>query len=103
MDNCNCCGASRANVSIGGALLCSTCAEDVRVEMDRLRAEGKPVNALGIARRIWREKYCLASYTLRNVPIELWRRVKQRALDNDTSARDVILTALEEYLGGSGR
>jgi len=102
--NCAVCGNEiKGGIGIGGVLLCrNTCAEDVRVEIDRLRAEGKPVNAAGIARRMYRERQgTLDQYSLRDIPGDLWKRAKQRALDDNTDLRAVILKALEQYLGAS--
>ena len=95
---CDACGSPKVGVSIGGASLCRTCAEDVRVEIDQLRAQGKPVNALGIARRIFRETHSAGSYLIRDFPAELKTRAQHRALDEGCSLRDLILKALESYL-----
>jgi hypothetical protein len=83
---------------MGGASLCSSCAEDVRIEIDRLRAEGKPVNAMGIARKIFRETHSAGGYLLRDIPEDLWTAAKHKAVDEGLSLRDLLLKALREYI-----
>lgn len=96
---CEACGKPVVGgVSIGGTLLCLPCAEDVRTEIDRLRAEGKPVNAMGIARKIFRETHSAGGYLLRDIPEELWNQAKHKAVDEGLSLRDLLLKALREYL-----
>ena len=97
--NCNACGKPvQGGIGIGGALLCPPCAEDVRIEIDRIRAEGKPVNAMGIARKIFRETHSAGGYLLRDIPEELWDQAKHKAVDERLSLRDLLLKALREYL-----
>jgi hypothetical protein len=99
MSNCDACGKSlQGGVGIGGAMLCRTCAEDVRQEVDQLHAEGKPVNALGIARRIFREQHSAGGYLLRDIPQDLWTQAKHAAIDKGLSLRDLILDAVRAYL-----
>lgn len=38
------------------------------------------------------------NYLIRNIPEELWREAKHAAVDRGLSLRDLILTALREYL-----
>lgn len=94
---CEVCGQA-ASISIGGVGLCPAHAEDVRAEIDDLRAQGKQVNAMGIARRMYREANAAGNYLLRDAPQELMDRAKQRALDDRCTMRDVILAALRSYL-----
>jgi len=98
MKPCDACGKPRAGISMGGAMICRECDPDIRAEMARLRAEGKPVNVLHIARRIYKETYSGGNYLLRDYPEELWKRVQHRAIDENSSIRDIILKALEAYL-----
>jgi len=37
------------------------------------------------------------------IPKELWRRAKQRALDTDRDLRTVVIEALEAALGGKAK
>jgi hypothetical protein len=67
-------------------------------EIERLRAEGKPTDALTIARQIFRETHSAGSYLLRDIPAELWTAAKHRAVDEGLSLRGLILTALQEYI-----
>jgi uncharacterized Zn finger protein (UPF0148 family) len=98
MKLCDACGSPKAMIGMGGAILCRTCEPDIRIEMDQLRAAGKPVNVLHIARRIYRETHSGGDYLLRDIPEELMLRAKHRALDEGGSLRDLILSALHAYL-----
>lgn len=86
---------------MGGTLLCRPCAADIEMEINKLRAEGKPVNVMNIARRIFRETYSAGNYLLRDIPEELWNQAKHKAVDEGLSLRELILKALHEYLKAS--
>lgn len=99
MNFCQACGKPiKGGVSIGGILLDRGCAVDVRTEIDQLREAGKPVNAMQIARRLFRETHSAGNYLLRDIPEELWGRAKHRAVDDGDSLRDLILKSLIAYL-----
>jgi hypothetical protein len=68
-------------------------------EVERLRDEGKPTDAMAIARRLFRETHSAGSYLLRDIPAELWTAAKHRAVDEGMSLRELILKALQEYIG----
>lgn len=97
---CAACGNEvKGGIGMGGTLLCQGCAEDVRVEMDRLRAEGKPVNVPAIARRMYRATHPMANdYLLRDVPQELMDKAKHRAIDEHITLRELIIRAITEYI-----
>lgn len=98
---CAVCGKdNRGVVEISGVSLCKhPCAQDVQVGIDRIRAEGGRPNAAGIARQLYRERQgTLDQYSLRDIPGDLWKRAKIRAVEDGTDLRAVILKALEEYL-----
>jgi hypothetical protein len=99
MKNCDACGVELAGgISIGGTILCQPCSEDIREEIDATRAQGKSVNAMGIARRIYREKMGTGNYILRDIPDDLWARAKKRSAEDGISLRELILLAIGEYL-----
>lgn len=99
MKTCDACGKdAKGGVGIGGAMLCRPCSEDVRIEIDRIRAEGKQVNALGIARKMYRENCSTLDYQFRDIPEELWDKAKHKAIDEKISLREVVLKALRAYL-----
>jgi ribosomal protein S14 len=98
MKTCDACGKPQVAVSMGGAMLCRICAEDVRQEIDRLHTEGKPVSAMGIARRMFRETHSAGSYLLRDIPEDLWTQAKHTAIDKGLSLRDLILEAVRAYI-----
>lgn len=95
---CNACGRPRAYISIGGALLCRTCAPDIRAESDRLHELGKPVNALAIAKQYFKDHNSGGSYYLRDIPRDLKLAAQHQALDEGLTLRELIFKSLEEYL-----
>ena len=103
---CDACGKPNANIGMGSAMLCRACAEEIRVEMDDLRSQGKQVNVLGIARRMYRETYSAGNYLLRDIPKSLWDRGKTYISINNPgdgkTLRDITLESLDEYLTKRG-
>ena len=98
MAECAACGKLEASRVIGGALLCTACAEDIDVEVAALRADGKPVNVAGLARARYRELFAAGNYTLRDIPEQLATRLKVHAARSGQSMRGIYLAAAEEYL-----
>jgi len=45
----------------------------------------------------------MAVYPLRNISLDLWKRVQKRAIDDDRTVRDVILELLKGYASGKFR
>jgi len=70
-------------------------------EIERLREEGKPTDALTIARQIFRETHSASSYLLRDIPEQLWTAAKHRAVDEGLSLRELLLKALQAYLNNT--
>lgn len=99
MRTCDACGKSlQGGISMGGAIICRKCEPDINEEINRLHAEGKPVSAIAIARKIFRETYSAGNYLLRDIPEELWTAAKHRAVDEGISLRELTLKALQEYI-----
>jgi hypothetical protein len=96
---CAACGQEViGEIVMGSTLLCRQCEPDVNIEVERLRAEDKPVNVAHIARRMYRERVSTSEYLLRDIPEELWDRVRHRAIDDKCSQREVVIAALRHYL-----
>ena len=99
MELCDMCGKPlKGGTTMGGAFVCRICSVDLRGEMDKLFAKGKPVHGLKIARQIYRETYVGGNYLFRDIPDDLWNKAKHRAVDDGDSLRDLILKALYTYL-----
>lgn len=99
MNFCDACGRPlKGGYGIGGAMLCRTCEPDITAEINKLHAAGKPVNALQIAKQIFRDFNSAGNYYLRDIPDALWTQVKHRAVDEKISLRELILKALYKYL-----
>lgn len=97
---CAACGAPvQGGMSIGGTLLCRDHAEDVRTEIDKIRAEGGRPNAAGIARRMYRETYSAGNYLLRDVPKELMDAIKADSFAKGIDARAWMLDTFRAALG----
>ena len=100
MKICDACGSpAQGGIGMGGALICSKCAPDVRAEMDKLREVGKPVNVMHIAKRLFREIHGTPGVLqIRDVPTDLRDKMDRRALDEKCSLRELGLKAVYQYL-----
>jgi hypothetical protein len=99
MPNCAACGKdTKGGISLGGTLLCRECVADVEIEIERLRAESKPVNVSIIARKMFRESCVPGGYLLRDIPQELWDKAKHKGIDKGLSLRELILQAVKEFI-----
>ena len=99
MKICAACGKpAKAMIGMGGVLICRDCDPDIKTEMEKLRAKGKPVNVGHIAKKIFRKTYDAGKYLLRDIPDDLWQKAKHRAVDDGDSLRDLVLKALITYL-----
>lgn len=97
---CAACGTTKnLGPSLGGVLLCRDHYQDISAQVEQLRAEGKQVNVAGIARQMFREQYSTGNYILRDIPKDLWDKAKHQAIDDGVSLREIVLTALQDYLG----
>jgi hypothetical protein len=85
-------------ISVGAARLCRTCDVEIRPEIEALRADNRPVNVLQIARKHFKENYAGGNYILRDIPADLERAWKEKALADGGNQRDVLLAALHEYV-----
>lgn len=99
---CDACGRLQAYISISGTQLCRICEPDIQAEIDRLHELGKPVHAMNIARKYFRDHNSAGAYTLRDIPRDLKLAAQHRALDEGLTLRELILKALEEYLQKKG-
>jgi len=100
MRTCDACGKPlKGGISMGGALVCLKCEPDIKAEINRLQAEGKPVSAIAIARNIFRETYSAGNYLLRDIPEDLWIAAKHKAVDKGMDLRELILDAIRKYIG----
>jgi len=100
MRTCDACGKPlKGGISMGGATLCRSCEPDIKAEINRLQAEGKPVSAIAIARSIFRETHSAGNYLLRDIPEDLWIAAKHEAMDKGMNLRELILDAIREYIG----
>lgn len=79
-------------------MLCKAHMADIEAEVMTLRASGKQVNVMGIARQMFREQYSTGNYILRDVPSELWDAAKRKAFNDGVSLRELILEAVQEYV-----
>ncbi len=83
---------------MSGVYICKDCIADISAEIDRLRAEEKPANVLQIAKKQLRDTQNATAYLLRDVPEKTLHSLKQRALDEGTNVRAIMLQAIEAYL-----
>ena len=43
-------------------------------------------------------KQIMAAYTIRDIPLDLWKKARRRAIDEDLDMRTVLLKQLERYV-----
>jgi uncharacterized Zn finger protein (UPF0148 family) len=99
MKTCDACGKPIVSgIVIGGATVCRSCEPDVKAEIDRLQAAGEPVNAIAVARSLFRKNHNAENYLLRDIPGELWIAAKHKAIDKGLNLRELILDAIREYV-----
>ena len=99
MRTCDACGKPlKSGISMGGARICRWCEPDVKAEIGRLQAEGKPASAIAVARKMFRETYSAGNYLLRDIPENLWNAAKLKAMDKGMNLRELILDAVREYV-----
>lgn len=97
MKTCDACGKTmRGCVGVGGAILCRSCAPDVRQQIGKMRSEGKIANAMGIARKMFRETHSACNYTLRDIPKDLMDKIRDDSYSQGISMREWILRALRD-------
>lgn len=96
---CDRCGSAAPSlISIGAAKLCRICDVEIRPDIEALRKENRPVNVLQIARKYFKENCAGGTYPIRDIPADLEKAWKQRAIDDGCNQRDVVLAALVDYL-----
>jgi hypothetical protein len=98
MKTCAACGTTKRLTGLGNILLCPDHYQDIRSKAEALHAEGKTVDVGKIAREMFLESYSVGSYILRDIPTELWDTAKHRSIDDGVSLRELLLTALQDYL-----
>jgi len=99
MRTCDVCGKPiQGKRVVGNAIVCRTCKPDLQAEIEKELMKGNSVNAIRVAKRMFRENYSDGEYLLRDLPTELWKKAKHRAVDDGDSLRDLILRALYSYL-----
>ncbi len=96
---CDACGNPKASNETNKAMLCPDCAVDVKTEIKKLRQEGKPVNALHIAKKLLKENHRLSDIRIRDIPEDFKKTLQHRATDEGISLRELHLIALYQYLG----
>ena len=97
---CHACGrVVPAGITTGGAFICHSCEVDVQEKITRLRLHGKMVNVRHVAKALLRERHSeQGRWVLEDPPAELWKLVKNHADQYNINMRDVVLTAVDEYL-----
>lgn len=99
-NKCEACGTTK-NIHgvLGGVMLCKEHYTEINATAQKALSQGKQVNIMGIARQMYREQYSTGNYILRDIPAELWDKAKHKAVDEGVSLREIVLSALEKYVG----
>ena len=95
---CDSCGKETERPEqVDKAVLCETCAPEIRAELERRRKDGITPNALYIAHKRLRARGT-KEHMIRDVPAEWWKQVQHRAIDEGTKVRELVIKAIDEYL-----
>ena len=98
---CEACGKIAICAPIDGAQICEICAPAFRAALAAARsggAWGRARDAHFVARNMLRQAGGATQLMLRDVPKPVMMALKQRALDEQTTVRELVLAAVEGYL-----
>lgn len=98
---CESCGKIAICAPIGGAQICEACAPAFRDALAAARsggAWGRARDPHFVARDMLRQAGGTTQLMLRDVPKPVMMALKQRALDEGTTVRELVLAAVERYL-----
>lgn len=98
---CEACGQITVCAPIEGAQICESCAPAFRAALAAARKDawGRARDAHFVARDMLRRAGGTTQLMMRDVPKPVMQALKQRALDEQTTVRDLVLVAVEKYLG----
>ena len=86
-------------IALGNTILCTPCADIVQDHILVLREEGKPVNVIHIAKKMFRGiNGDGTSYILRDLPRKIWGEAKAKAFAQNQSMRDFLLESVAKNL-----
>lgn len=95
--HCAACGRSTLGlIRISGTLICRDCEPGIRADMAKIKAAGGTAIAGHVARARLRHNVG-APYMLRDIPGDLWERVKIAGIKEKRPVRDIIIDALNAY------
>jgi len=103
---CAACGRYVETKPIGKAQVCADCAERVNALIKATREDGAPVNVAHVAKRLFVQRRLVhsgkPSIFVQDIPGELAGLLADRAAKMQMSEREIILSALWEYLKNEG-
>ena len=103
MGLCEMCGRRiGVGLLIDGDIVCGTCFGELQIEIEKRRAEGKPVEGVKIDREGFNKTYSGVDYLIRDIPEELVNKALRRADKDGDSLRDVTVKAMQAYLMEKG-
>lgn len=98
---CEVCGEIKDCAPVEGAVVCEACAPEFRQALDKARqsgAWGRARDAHFVARSLLRERGGTTQMILRDVPAPAYRTLKILAAEQGITMRELVLTALDEYV-----
>lgn len=99
MRNCDGCGRpTPAAIGIGRAWACPVCHPVIQEEIETARAAGRQVNAMGVARRMYRERHNTGDFLIRDIPREILQQLKIKAASEGVTVRDLVIRAVAGVL-----
>lgn len=97
---CEACGQITVCAPIDGAQICESCAPAFRAALSAARKDawGRARDPHFVARDMLRQAGGTTQLMLRDVPKPVMQALKQKALNNETTVRELVLAAVEGYL-----
>ncbi|GAJ03942.1 unnamed protein product [marine sediment metagenome] len=103
MGLCDMCGRRiKGHLLPSSTVICRSCFGELQIVIAKLRAEGRAVEGLRIAREGFNETYTGGDYLIRDIPEELVNKALMRADKDGDSLRDVTVKAMQAYLTEKG-
>lgn len=98
---CEVCGEIKDCAQLEGAVVCEACGPAFRAALGQARsggAWGRARDAHFIARSLLRERGGTTQVIFRDVPAPAYRTLKILAAEQGITMRELVLTALDEYV-----
>lgn len=98
---CEVCGEIKDCAPVEGAVVCEACAPEFRQALDKARnsgAWGRARDAHFVARQLLRDRGGMSQMLIRDMPAPAYKAIKVLAIERGVTVRELVLSALAEYI-----